>query len=281
MGKKLKFDEIGYWSEIKLDIIREYASAYSKILCGQKSPELYHVYIDAFAGAGIHVSKATGGFVPGSPVNALSVYPPFKEYHFIDLDELKVASLEKIAKTRVDVFTYHGDCNTVLQEKVFKRVRYEDYRRALCILDPYGLHLNWEVIYEAGHMRSIDIFLNFPVADINRNVLWNRPDNVLELQLERMNKFWGDASWRDMAYSESPQLQLFGERSEEKVSNEDMAEAFRTRLRNVAGFKNVPKPIAMRNSRNAVVYYLFFASQKQFAGHIVEDIFRKYSTRKG
>jgi len=281
MERKLKFDEIGYWSEIKLDIIREYASAYSKILSGQKSPELYHIYIDAFAGAGIHVSKTTGGFVPGSPVNALSVYPQFKEYHFIDLDELKIDSLENVTETREDVFTYHGDCNTVLQEKVFQRVRYEDYRRALCILDPYGLHLNWEVIYEAGHMRSVDIFLNFPVAAINRNVLWKNPDGVSRRQIERMNIFWGDASWRNIAYSESPQLQLFGERSEEKVSNEDVAEAFRTRLRNVAGFKNVPKPIAMRNTRNAVVYYLFFASQKQFAGNIVEDIFRKYSTRKG
>jgi len=26
---KLQFDEIGYWSEIKLDIIKEYAAAYS------------------------------------------------------------------------------------------------------------------------------------------------------------------------------------------------------------------------------------------------------------
>ena len=28
----LCFDEIGYWSEIKLDIVKEYAQAYSKIL---------------------------------------------------------------------------------------------------------------------------------------------------------------------------------------------------------------------------------------------------------
>ncbi len=161
MEKKLKFDEIGYWSEIKLDIIREYASAYSKILSGQKSPELYHIYIDAFAGAGIHVSKATGGFVPGSPVNALSVYPPFKEYHFIDLDELKIDSLENIAGTREDVFTYHGDCNSILHEKVFLRARFKDYKRALCILDPYGLHLNWEVLCEAGQMGSIDIFKKY------------------------------------------------------------------------------------------------------------------------
>lgn len=61
---EMKLDEIGYWSEIKLDIIREYAAAYSRILTAQKSPTLYHIYIDAFAGAGLHVSKSTGEFIP-------------------------------------------------------------------------------------------------------------------------------------------------------------------------------------------------------------------------
>ena len=281
MERKLKFDEIGYWSEIKLDIIKEYASAYSRILSSQKNPELYHLYIDAFAGAGIHISKTTGGFVLGSPVNALSIAPPFKEYHFIDLDALKIDSLENMAGTESNIFIYHGDCNKVLHEKVFLRARYEDYRRALCILDPYGLHLSWEVIREAGHMKSIDIFLNFPVADMNRNILWKKPAGVPKQQINRMNRFWGDDSWRDIAYTDSPQLHLFGETSEEKVSIEDVAEAFRARLINVAGFKNVPKPMAMRNTQNAVVYYLFFASQKPVAGNIVKDIFKKYSERRG
>ena len=67
----IDFDEIGYWSEIKLDIIREYASAYSKILAAQQRPKLFHVYIDGFAGAGANISKKSKDFVPGSPVNAL------------------------------------------------------------------------------------------------------------------------------------------------------------------------------------------------------------------
>ena len=71
--RRLKFDEIGYWSEIKLDIIKDYASAYSRILAAQTKPALHHVYIDAFAGAGVHISKATGEYVPGSPTNALLV----------------------------------------------------------------------------------------------------------------------------------------------------------------------------------------------------------------
>ena len=66
-----------------------------------------------------------------------------------------------------------------------------------------------------------------------------------------------------------------------KSDNEAIAEAFRTRLKRVAGFQNVPKPIAMRNSQNAIVYYLFFASHKPVAESIVKDIFRKYAGRRG
>jgi hypothetical protein len=80
-------------------------------------------------------------------------------------------------------------------------------------------------------MGSIDIFLNFPVADINRNVLWKNPDGVSRLQIERMNIFWGDASWRNIAYTESAQMQLFGNSSEEKASNEVIAEAFKEKER--------------------------------------------------
>jgi len=32
-----RFDEIGYWSEVKLDIVREYATAYSVILNKQQN----------------------------------------------------------------------------------------------------------------------------------------------------------------------------------------------------------------------------------------------------
>jgi hypothetical protein len=74
---------------------------------------------------------------------------------------------------------------------------------------------------------------------------------------------------------------LFGDVDIEKVSNVKIAEAFRKRLNKVAGFRNVPKPIAMRNTQNAVVYYLFFASQKPVAEDIVEDIFKKYKNRRG
>jgi three-Cys-motif partner protein len=250
----IRFDEIGYWSEVKLDIVKEYAAAYSRILTAQR--RFRHVYIDAFAGAGLHLSKRRRAFVSGSPVNALEVQPPFREYHFIDLCQKRVDFLHRLVGDHSNVRIYPGDCNAILLQQIFPRIRYEGYRRGLCLLDPYGLHLRWEVITTAGRLRSLKLFLNFPVADINRNVLWHNPTGVDLTDIARMTAFWGDESWREVAYT--TEGNLFG--FEEKVDNETIAEAFRCRLHAVAGFASVPKPIPMRNSNGAIVYYLFFAA---------------------
>ncbi len=99
----MRYDEVGYWSEIKLDIVREYASAYSRILSAQRRPSLTHIYVDAFAGAGVHVSRQTGDFILGSPLNALQVNPPFKEFHFIDIEGSRLESLGQLVGQRQDV----------------------------------------------------------------------------------------------------------------------------------------------------------------------------------
>jgi three-Cys-motif partner protein len=275
--RKLELDVIGYWSEIKLDIIRDYAKAYSTILSAQTKPPFYHVYVDAFAGAGVHISKTTGEDVEGSPAIAVNTQPPFREYHFIDLDGQKVDSLRNMFGQRPDVQIYHGDCNQIMLVDIMPRIRFTDFRRGLCLLDPYALHLNWEVIRAAGEERTIDLFLNFPIADMNRNVFWRNPDGVAEDDIARMDAFWGDNSWRNVVYEEVPTL--FGPQGE-KTDNETIAAAFRKRLQDVAGFRNVPEPIPMRNSTGAVVYYLFFASWNNTAPKIITHIFNKYRNRE-
>jgi three-Cys-motif partner protein len=271
-NKTPRLDEIGPWSEVKLDLLKRYAVEYSRILAAQK--QFKHCYVDAFAGAGVHISRTTQEMVLGSPLNALQVEPPFAEFHLIDLDSARVELLRQIIGSHPDVYLYEGDCNKVLLQQVFPRIRYEDYKRGLCLLDPYGLHLDWGVIETAGKMKTLDLFINFPIYDININVLRRDPVAATEASVERMNKFWGDDSWKTVAYSGA--TNLFG--YEEKVaSNEIFAEAFRKRLQSVAGFEHVPKPLAMRNEkRGAIVYYLFFASQKGTAEHIVKYIFEKY-----
>lgn len=123
---------------------------------------------------------------------------------------------------------------------MFPQVRWEECRRGLCILDPNGLHLSSDVMKVAGEMRSIDLLLNSPTMDINMNAVRRYP---------------------------------------ERVVNHTIAKAFRARLREVAGFGHVPAPLPMRNSRNAVVYYLFFASHNATGAKIAKQIFDKFRTR--
>lgn len=273
MAKYLQFDEIGVWSEIKLEILKKYASAYSTILASQTKAALFHVYIDAFAGAGKHLSKASQKLVPGSPLNALAVWPQFREFHLIDIAPEKTEALQKLVGARKDVFIYQGDCNEILLQKVFPQVRYDQYRRGLCVLDPYGLHLDWKVMATAGEMKSLDVFLNFPVQDMNRNAIWRDPGRVKPEQIKRMTEFWGDESWRQVAYGTT--AGLFGPMVE-KEPNGVIAGAFRQRLKDAAGFKYVPDPLPMQNSKGAIVYYLFFASQNSTAEKIAREIFSKY-----
>ena len=125
-------------------------------------------------------------------------------------------------------------------------------------------------------MKTIDMFLNFPIMDMNRNSLWRSPEKVDAPGISRMNSFWGDDSWKRIAYK--PQQTLFGD---EQVKQENLVivEAFRERLWQVGGFSYIARALPMRNSRGAIVYYLLFASQKQVAENIVDDIFSKYEER--
>jgi len=272
--QRFEFDEVGDWSELKLDILADYASAYTRAFAN--FPGLKKYYIDAFCGAGIHISKATRAHIEGSPARALKVVPPFDRFYFIDIDGEKTDYLKRLCANRSDVTIHTGDSTPYLVEKLLPTIHYEKYNRALCLLDPYGLHLNWEVMRLAGQSGAVDMFLNFPVMDMNRNAIWRNPDKVPKDGIERMTRFWGDDSWRKAAYADHPQQELFGDPKKIKQSNEAIVRSFRNRLKEVAGFKFVPEPLPMKNKKQAVVYYLFFASAKPVAEKIIESIFAKY-----
>ena len=274
-----EYDLIGPWSEVKLAILREYAAPYSTIMSAKG---FHHLYVDGFAGPGSHVSRTTGDIVPGSPLNALATEPPFKEYHFIDADPARVHQLKALVGDRRNVHIYPGNCNDVLLQDVFPKAQYSDFRRALCVLDPYNIDLSWEVVAAAGQMRSVEIFLNFMVSDMNRNILLTDPEKADHSQVTRMSRFWGDESWRVVAYEEDPQRHLFEDSVKVKVedANEKIAEAYRRRLLEVAGFKFSPVPLRFPNSLGATIYYLFFASPDATANKIVQQIFDKYRQRE-
>jgi three-Cys-motif partner protein len=268
------FDEIGYWSELKLEIVEKYGAAYTSAF--RNATNLKKYYIDAFGGAGLHVSKRTKQQIEGSPARALKVRPPFDGFYFIDMDANKTAQLQELCKGRSDVRIHTGDSNSYLTKELLPTIQFRKFNRALCLLDPYGLQLDWKVMLQAGQSKAVDMFLNFPVMDMNRNAIWRNQEQVPQEGVERMTRFWGDKSWKQVAYAENPQGDFFVTSDLEKQPNDAVVASFRDRLNKVAGFQFVPKPLPMRNSNNAVIYYLFFASPKPVAEKIIEGIFAKY-----
>jgi three-Cys-motif partner protein len=169
-----KFDEIGYWSELKLEIVEKYGAAYTKAFANARN--LKKFYIDGFSGAGVHVSRTTGAQIEGSPARALKVIPPFDRFYFIDLDANKTDYLRTACGARPDIDIHTGDASQYLTHQLLPTIQYVKFNRALCLLDPYALQLDWEVILQAGQSRAVDMFLNFPVMDMNRNAIWKNPE---------------------------------------------------------------------------------------------------------
>ena len=263
-------DRLGDWSQIKHEILEKYAQAYTTIVTKQAFIKKV-LYIDAYAGTGYAVDKGTGQQLRGSALRAMNVTPPFDELHFVEQEEDKADVLEQATRADSRVTVHRGD-GIATTTSLLERAKFKDYRRALCLLDPYDLSVPWSLVEMIGKMGSVEIFYNFMIMDANRNVLWSRPAEVPAERLAKMDLVWGDRSWQDACYTVEPDL--FGG-TLKKLPNEAIAEAFRFRLQHVGGFAYVPPPIAMKNSMNATVYYLYFASPNKTGGRIVEDIFRK------
>jgi Protein of unknown function (DUF5131) len=65
------------------------------------------------------------------------------------------------------------------------------------------------------------MFLNFPIADRNRNVLCRNPEakGIRDSDIQRMNAFWPDdeESWRKIAYTTDRDLFGFPEKEENEA----------------------------------------------------------------
>ena len=266
-------DKIGEWSERKIRIVTKYATAYSKILAAQ--PYLKHYYIDGFTGGGHAVLKDTGETVETTARRILAIEPPFVGYHLVDADPDKAQAMRPACASRSQAAAYCDDANRILP-KIFARISYFDYQRALCFLDPYKVLLSWDVLAAAAANRALEAFIHFPTGDVQRNMLRRDPAAVSAAEIERMNAMWGDGSWRDAGYTE--RATLFGPETV-KQDIDVLLDAFATRLRS-AGFTHVSRALPMRNSSNAILYHLFFATHNRTAIRIAEDILKAESFPK-
>jgi three-Cys-motif partner protein len=276
MTDRERKDEIGKWSEDKLELLGKYLNAYTNIMKGQTWCRNGYHYIDAFAGTGKPKAKDAERFIDGSPVVALRIKHPFKSYIFIEKENWRITKLEKLKAefSGINIEIKQGDCNQIIINEVVTAIRYENFNRGIIFLDPFGMDIEWSIVESIAKTKALEIFLNFPVMAINRTVLKNNPYKLTEEDIERMNRFWGSDQWRIDIYREYPTL--FGTKQIEKVrqTGKSLGLLFQKRLKEV--FPEVSSPLVMKNSIGAPLYCLIFAGHKSTGKKIAEDIFRKF-----
>lgn len=276
-NKKEKIDRIGKWSEAKLNLLKKYLEAYTKIMKNQKWCLGYY-YIDAFAGTGKPQTKDQQRFIDGSPRCALTIENLFTGYYFIENTNWRLQKLTNLKKEflNLDIKVIKGDCNKIIRDELIGLFPYSNSKRALLFLDPFGMSVDWETIKKVSEPKTIEIILNMPIMAINRACLLNNPDKLTKKHIERMNYFWGNNEWQNIIYRDMPTL--FGKtKTKNCLDSKELSNYFVKRLQTV--FNHVSQPLIMRNSKNAPLYCLIYAGHQKIAKDIVESIFHHYEIK--
>jgi three-Cys-motif partner protein len=268
-------DVIGPWSEDKLQLLKKYLEAYTKIMKGQEWCTGYH-YIDAFAGTGKPRAKDEERYIDGSPRVALSIRWPFHSYTFIEKEPWRVQRLHELEQEFPErvIEIYEGDCNQIIVGRIVPRITYEKRNRGFVFLDPFGMDLEWITVKRIAETGALEVLINLPTMAINRTIMLNDPEKLTEADIEWGNRFLGPG-WRDEFYKEVPTLfDSWKEIKEQPTTAARLSQFYRDRLRQV--FQYVTEPLVMKNSRGVPLYCLIFAGHNQTGNTITTSVIRRY-----
>ena len=271
-------DDIGPWSQEKLDLLEKYLVAYAIIMNKQKKSWLkaFH-YIDAFAGSPYQFAKDLQDYIAGSSIRALQTVPHFDCLWFIELSPWRIDKLNCLKEDYPDcqIKIYRNDCNQIIQKELVNTITLPSKQRGLIFLDPYGLQVQWDSIIALSEAGTFDVFINFPVMAITRLLpKKGLPDSKT---VNKIRKIIGDDEWLNIFYKEDPQMQIFGEDPQivrSSVRANELALIYTKKLKKI--FSHVSDPIIMYNSKNSALYALCVASHKKTAININNSIFKNH-----
>jgi three-Cys-motif partner protein len=262
------------WTQDKLERVRKYLVAFSKIM---RYRSFIYKYIDVFAGTGYHELKAEGNdgvglfpeedmsavatFLEGSARIALQVEPRFNKYIFIEKNHKKTLELEKLREEfpekATDIIIVEADANDYLQKLCLGRSWKN--RRAVLFLDPFGMQLARETIAAIAKTKAIDTWVLFPVGAVNRLLI--RDANIPPSWRQRLDTMFGESAWFDTFFPEEKSSLFGGDLIvRRKIADMDLiGKYFNQRLASV--FARVAQnPYTLRNTQGAPLFLLCFAA---------------------
>jgi three-Cys-motif partner protein len=265
----------GDWTEDKLTVMRHYFTSYSIALQNKPNPSwpFTRLYVDAFAGTGQRTetneklnqqnsifgedTSDVESVKDGSVRLALKIEPPFARYIFNDKSTARAAELE-VLKTDFphrNIEIRRGDANQFLLD-VANQTNWRNHRAAIFI-DPYGMQVKWQTLQALSKTKAVDIALLFPTGALSRMLTVN--GDIPIDWAKSIDVHLGDCDWRNAVYEETEVPNLFNTveaKTEKTLSVDGLRQFVQKRLAEEFAFV-AEKQLALRNSKNAVLYHLF------------------------
>ena len=269
----------GDWTVKKLEVLKKYLSAYTKVL---KKQPFKLGYIDAFAGTGnLNINKNKNieqeklfelddedaqKYLKGSSKIALESEPPFDSYIFIEQDSRRVLELEEMIKNNFYNFYKENRVHIKNAEanETLKNLCGREWRnhRAVVFLDPFGMEVEWQTINAIARTKAIDLWILFPLGvGVNRMLMRNRED-IPPKWSDILDKIFGTTEWSNEFYKTENKLSLLNEDNQEttKVANFTKIAKFYIKRLNSIFAKVVEEPFFLYNSKNNPIYLFCFAA---------------------
>lgn len=243
------------YARYKLETLRYYIHMTNTSM--RDKPWRDRFYIDLQAGPG--KNKIGNTVHLGSPLIALTAEYPFTQYRFNELGDLENTALQQRvgASTLEDrVKILHSDVNASVNP-VCDEIDAIDKKRLagrwpclnVAFLDPEGLELEWKTVERLAQVNRMDMIINFSTSGIRRSV--GRGNH------EVVDRFFGHSQWRKIAESGDPVTQ-----------RRNYITMYRSQLEKFGYHVDVDPDvgshdISIKNSKNAEVYSLIFASKHE------------------
>lgn len=241
---------VNAWNARKHHFLKKYMGIFS---VGMKRYPGGLTYLDLFAGPGMCVLTGAGERVEGSPLIALS--QPFVRYAFVEKDAGDADALRQRVQAHRNgsrAIVINEDCNDAIDAV---RGTMPDSGLTFAFVDPDAWQIRFDTIRRLVDERKVDLLITFHIVGMRRNA--DRPMRIID-------DFFGTPDWRPIV-------------ARQHLAASDLLNVYRRQLEGIGYvFDETAPAIAVKNSNDAPIYYLLFAS-KHRRGY---DFWRKIVTEE-
>lgn len=274
----------GFWTEQKLDILSGYLRGF---LTATKAAT-HRLYVDTHAGQGEAESKHDGVRIKTSAVIAKEALDSRGERGFEQLVFIELVHAEKLA-AKVDaehdtrIAVHAGDCDHVLPG-ILEGIKPHDgshvYWPTVVFVDPDGVKdLKWNTLETVAHFKSgerpdgkpvqkAELYFLFSDVGIARIFASEAKDETLQHITDAL----GTAGWKSIRERyQADEIDYY------TLCNE-LTNLMRWRLENALGYRYT-HALPFRNTTNADVYQMIFATDNAAGSGIIEHLYRKHAQK--